>query len=213
MNKTEMIYFARHNKNKCLCIIRLTKSEENEKSGAGEEAKQREQLMDFIEAGVNVKVYKNEYTETRENSDFMRDVKFLYGIEYIICSSIPALGTDIFWIVKLLDLINQKGIKLYVEDFGMTMDDYHMSYKEFIEQFIKDKKYLEYERTQRLKSLKPSATKIGRPIKKLDEDALNATIEQYLDGILSGKSAASQLDISEATFRRRFEEYCKKNNL
>jgi len=207
MKKEELLDYINKNPNACLCLIRPSCYD------ASDVEEQKGQLSDYISLGVPVKIFDLEYKDSKSNKNIIKLIKNLQGVDCIICTNITRLATDIFSMLRIIDMITKKKIKVYLHNLDMTLDDYKISYLDFIQLLLKEKKSLETERTRRLNAASDIKIKSGRPAKDIDCVALERTIRQYLDGNISGKRAASKLSISESTFRRRLEEYYKANNL
>lgn len=208
MKKEEMINYIKENKDECYCLIRVNKF-----IGMNED-EQKEQLAEYIDAGAKVLIFKSNYTEERQNKEIIKEIKHLRNAKYIICIDFSRLGTDIFWILRLFEIFTEKKISVYLDELGDTLDDYTMSYLDFIKLFTKEKKRLETERAQIVKAQSDTDKKIGgRPAKEIDEKKLASAIYQYENGILSGRSAAQKVGISESTFRRRLDEYYKDKKI
>ena len=208
MNKNEMIDFIKENQDSCYCLIRANKF-----VGDDEET-QKKQLEDYIDAGAKILTFESDYTETRQNKDIIKKIKHLRDIKYIICIDLTRLGTDIFWTLRLVELLTEKKISIYLDEFETTLEDYKMNYLEFIQKFVKDKKSLEAERALMVKAKNDSSKKSGgRPVMDIDEKKLAMAIAQYENGILTGRSAARKVGVSESTFRRRLDEYYKNKTL
>lgn len=180
----------------------------------GEDEKlQKEQLKDYLEAGAKLLVINTDYTEDRENKIIMRELKNIDDLEYLIFNKLSSLGTDINWILRLIDSLNKKKVKLYSDELGMTFDDYNLSYTEFISTFLDEQRKLSNERAKIVRKNSDRSTfNFGRPRTDLDSNTLASTIKEYESGILTGKSAATSLGISESTFRKRLYEYRKEKN-
>lgn len=203
-----MINYIKENKDECYCLIRVNKF-----IGMNED-EQKEQLAEYIDAGAKVLIFKSNYTEERQNKEIIKEIKHLRNAKYIICIDFSRLGTDIFWILRLFEIFTEKKISVYLDELGDTLDDYTMSYLDFIKLFTKEKKRLETERAQIVKAQSDTDKKIGgRPAKEIDEKKLASAIYQYENGILSGRSAAQKVGISESTFRRRLDEYYKDKKI
>ena len=207
MDKEQMLRYIKFNRDSCVCLIRTNKL------NGMDEAQQKEQLQDYIDAGAKVLVIKTEYTEDRNDKQVIEKLNQIKDLEYLIFNDITSLGTDIFWILRLFESLNNSGVKLYHAELETTLSDYKLSYSEFITEFIHAKKKLSYERTQVLREKSGKKENAGRPKKKIDHNTLNAVIRQYETGVLSGESAANKLGISESTFRLRLKEYRKKKEL
>lgn len=208
MKKEDMLKFINFSGDKCLCLIRTN-------TLAGEdELRQKEQLKDYLDAGARLLIIKTEYTEDRENKQLIDEIHKIEDLEYLIFNDITSLGIDIYWILRLIESLDKEGVKLYSADIGMTLNEYNLSYIEFIRNFIQSKKRLSYERASIVKQRSDkTGFNFGRPKKKLDHNILTSTIKQYEAGILTGKTAATKLGISESTFRKRLSEYRKKRDL
>lgn len=208
MKREDLIEFIKENKEDCYCLIRT-----NKVVGADEET-QRAQLADYIDAGAQVLVFSSDFAEARQNKEISKRFKHLRNAKYVICVDLAKLGSDIFWTLRLMELLSEKNIKVYVDELNNTLDDYQMSYLEFIKLFIRQKKDLEVMRAQIVKAFNSENGRSGgRPTKEIDDKKLAVVISQYENGYLSGKSAATKLGVSESTFRRRLDEFYKDKTL
>ena len=111
---------------------------------------------------------------------------------------------------KVLEIICASG-KIVADAF--VIDDHNRKsyYALFMAMYTTERKYIDDRRRSGIEKSVQQGNYKGRQRLKINELELNNTLQEYEAGKIKSKEAAETLQISLATFFRRYREYKKLN--